>query len=131
MIKALKVALVLYSVLGIIIGLVMMFAPEKLPAMGRFQTGSEFMFLFMGMLGGSIIAISVFIIIAARDPLRNIRWVQFTIVITIINVVVAGYSILLGYVSFAETGSGLIVDAVFALALISLYPGRLKNGRNG
>jgi len=124
MIKALKIVLIIYAVLGILIGLLMTFAPEQLPGMQSYEKGSEYIFFFLAMLGITIIASSIFIIIASRDPLRNILWVQFTLVLTILMVAVAVYSIVMDYVSFAETGVGLITDSIFAVAFLLLYPWR-------
>jgi uncharacterized membrane protein len=124
MIKALKVVLIVYAVLGILIGIMMTFAPEQLPAMRSYEKGSEYMFFFLSMLGITIIVSSIFFIIASRDPLRNILWVQFALVTTILMVAVNVYSIVLDYVSFGDAGVGLIIDCIFAVAFLFLYPWR-------
>ena len=124
MIKALKIVLIIYAVLGILLGLLMTFTPEQLPGMGSYEKGSEYIFFFLAMLGITIVASSIFLIIASRDPLRNILWVQFALVITILMVAVSVYSIVMDYVSFGEASVGLIIDCIFAVAFLVLYPWR-------
>jgi hypothetical protein len=78
----------------------------------------------LALLGISHIAAGAFIIVAARDPLKNILWVQYAIALAILVVVVVAYSIGRGFVTFSQEGTALIINAVFAVAFLALYPYR-------
>jgi len=124
MIKALKVVMIVWAALGILLGLAYIFAPEQLGAMSGYAPGPAYVLYFLAMLGICYIVGSAFIIIAAQDPLRNILWVQFAIAGAILAVIIEVYSLLRGFVTFEQVGTGIIVDAVFAVALLALYPYR-------
>ena len=79
MIRALKVALILYGVIGILFGLAFIFVPYELGSMFGFEEGPEYVPHFLALLGVCFIAPAVFLIAAARDPLRHISWVKFAI----------------------------------------------------
>ena len=124
MIRGLKVALILYGVIGILFGLAFIFVPYELGSMFGFEEGPEYVPHFLALLGVCFIAPAVFLIAAARDPLRHISWVKFAILWTILAVVAGLYSIVKGYVDFGQAGMGIILDAVFAVAFLVLYPWR-------
>ena len=122
MIRGLKVALIVWAALGILLGLGLVFAPEQLGAMQGYEKGPAYVPYMLASLGGCFIAVSVFIIAAARDPLRHITWVKFAILWSILGAVIGLYSVIRGYVDFGQAGMGIILDAVFAAALLALYP---------
>ena len=121
--------LIVWAAIGILLGLGMIFAPEQLGAMQGYEKGPAYVPYFLAMLGISYIVPSVFIIIAAvRDPLRHIMWVQLAISVAILMVAVDVYSIMRGFVTFNQAGMGIIIDAVFFVALMALYPWRAARG---
>ena len=125
MIRGLKVALILYGALGILFGLAFIFVPRELGTMFGYEHGGpEYIASFLASLGVCMIAPSVFIIAAARDPLRHISWVKFAILWAILNAVIDLYSVIQGYVDFSQAGMGIILNAVFAVAFLALYPWR-------
>jgi len=124
MIKALKVVLIVYGVMGILFGLAFIFVPYELGDILGFEHGSDYVPYFLAALGGCFIAPSVFIIAAARDPLRHISWVKFAILWSVLCLVTGLYSVIQGYVDFGQAGMGIIIDAVFAAAFLVFYPWR-------
>jgi hypothetical protein len=76
------------------------------------------------LLGLTLIAISIFLIAAARDPLSHIYWVKFAILWAVTGVIAGLYSIIVGYVDFSQAGMGIVWDAVVAVALLIFYPCR-------
>jgi hypothetical protein len=128
MIRALKVALIAYGVIGILFGLAFIFAPLELGDMFGFERGPEYVPYILALLGACFIAPSVFIIAAARDPLQHISWVKFAILWATLAVVTGSYSIIQGYVDFSQAGVGIILDAVFAAAFLVFYPYRAARG---
>lgn len=77
----------------------------------------------LAALGVSLIAGGIFLIIAGtRDILRNILWVQFALLWSILAVAIAVYSVLMGYVTFSQAMGGIITDGVFFILLMAFYP---------
>ena len=125
MLKALKVTMIVWAVLHIILGLAFIFIPRELGEMFGYVTeGPEYILSFLASLGVGMIAPSVFLIAAARDPLRYISWVKFAILWAILIAVIDTYSFIQGFVSFNQAGMGIIIDAVFAVAFLVFYPYR-------
>lgn len=124
MIKSLKVTLIVYGVVEILFGLGFVFFLQEIGEMFGFEKGPDYQSYYGVLLGLTLIAVSVFLIAAARDPLRHISWVKFAILWAIIGVIAGVYSIILGYVDFGQAGMGIIWDAVVAVALLIFYPWR-------
>jgi hypothetical protein len=123
MVKALRVVLIIWAVIAILMGLVYIFFPGQLNEMGGYENTAYVVYL-LALLGICYIPVGAFVIIAARDPLRNIMWVQFAIAMAILTVVVIVYSIGRGFVTFEQEGMPLVFNVVFAVALLALYPWR-------
>ena len=129
MIKGLRVAMIIWAAIAILVGLAYIFFPSQLGEMGGFEKGPAWVLYILALLGICYIAIGAFIIRAARDPLKNILWVQFAIAVAILIVVIDAYSIMRGLVTFNQEGGPLIINAVFAVAFLALYPWRVaKSG---
>jgi hypothetical protein len=124
MIKGLKVAMIIWAVIAILVGLAYIFLPHQLGEMGGFEEAPDWVLYVLALLGICYIATGAFVIRAARDPLKHIMWVQFAIAVAILIVVVAAYSIGRGLVTFNQEAGLLIVNAVFAIAFLVLYPWR-------
>lgn len=123
MLKALKIVVIIWAALGILFGLGFVFAPEQLGDMFGFEQGPAYVAYFLAMLGVSWIAVGAFTIVAmTRDILRNLLWVQLAITSAILFTAVKVYSMLMGFITFSQEGVGLIITAVFAVALLALYP---------
>jgi len=124
-IKALRVVMIVWAAIAILVGLAYIFFPSQLGEMGGFEKGPAWVHYILALLGICYIAAGAFVIVAAvRDPLKHIMWVQFAIAVAILIVVVAAYSIMRGFVTFEQEGMLLVFNAVFAVALLALYPYR-------
>ena len=128
MIKALKETLIVFGVRNILFGLVCIFSPQLVANIWGLGEITDYVPFLIGIFGLSLIAPSVWLIAAARDPLRHITWVKFGILWMILGVVVPFYSIIQGAVDFSQVGIGIIFDAVFAVALLAFYPWRAARG---
>lgn len=124
MIRGLKVAMIVWGVIGILFGLAFIFVPRQLGAMLGYEEGPKYVPYFLASMGGGVISASVFLLVAARDPLRHINWVKFAILWSLLGAVLGLYSIIRGYVGFGQAGMGIILNAVFAAAFLALYPYR-------
>ena len=125
MIRGLKIALILYGAISILVGLAFIVVPNQVAAsMIGLEEMPESMLYFMMMGGVMDIAVGVWLIVAGRDPLRHITWVKFAILWCLLAVVAGVYSIIQGVVDFNQVGMMIILDAVFAVAFLALYPWR-------
>ena len=121
MIRALKVVLIVFGVIEIVLGLLLVIFPDQAASMSGV---SGYLKYTMASLGICLIAPGVFLIVAARDPLRHINWVKFAILWCILGVVGGLYSIVRGAADFSQVGMQIIMDAVFAVVFLALYPYR-------
>jgi len=128
MIKALKVVLIIFGALSILSGLAHIFVPEQLTSMmglGEMPEACMPALYAMAMVGVSFIAGGVYLIVAGtRDIIRHIYWVQFAILWAILAVAAELYSVFQGYVTFDQVMMLIILDAVFAVVFLALYPWR-------
>ncbi len=124
MIRGLKVVLIVFGVRNILLGLAFIVTPQLVANGLGFGEIADYVPYLMGIFGLSLIAPSVWLIAAARDPLRHITWVKFGILFMILGVVVQLYSVIQGGVDFSQVGIGIITDGVFGAALLVFYPWR-------
>ena len=124
MIRGLKIALIVYGAILILFGLAFIIAPYQAASMSGLGEIATYVPYFMASLGGCFIAVSVWFIVAGLDPLRHTSLVKLAILWSILGVVTGSYSIVRGAVDFSQAGMGIILDAVFAVAFLALYPYR-------
>jgi hypothetical protein len=126
MLKALKVILIVYGAIGVVFGVMQVFFPDVIHAMmklGEMPAVCSPGLYALASSGISLIAGGIFLIIAGtRDILRNILWVQFALLWSILGVAVSVFSVLMGYVSFSQAMGSIIVDGVFFILLMAFYP---------
>ena len=124
MIRGLKIALIVYGVIHILLGLALAVAPYQAASMFGLGEIADYVPYLTALLGGCFIAVSVWFIVAGLDPLRHICLVKLAILWSSLGVVMGLYSILRGAVDFSQAGTGIILDAVFATAFLAFYPYR-------
>ena len=125
MIKALKVSMIVYGVVGILFGLAYIFVPRQLGAMFGFEEGPAHVAAMAAALGVSWVSACIFLIIAARDPLKHILWVKYAIVFAILSLAAELYSFIIGYMEFSQVVMGIVIHGVFATAFLAFYPWRV------
>ncbi len=121
---ALKVVMIVYGVVLVIMGLMNMTMHDLVSGLYGIGQMPGFVLWMGSIIGALLLSIGVWVIVAGRDPLRNIYLVKLIITKAILGVVVTVYAILVGYVEFSQVGGIIILDAVFAVALLALYPWR-------
>ncbi|MCX5997218.1 MAG: hypothetical protein NTV42_06350 [Chloroflexi bacterium] len=128
MIRALKAVLIVFGVTEILLGLMLVIFPDQAASMVGISKAAGYLLYTMASLGMCLIAPSVFLIVAARDPLRHINWVKFAILWCILGVLGGLYAVVQGAVTFNQVGMQIIMDAVFAVLFLALYPYRAAKG---
>ena len=121
MIRALQVVLIVFGVTEIVLGLWLVIFPDQASGISNV---SGYLKYAIASLGVCLIAPGIFLIIAARDPLRHINWVKFAIMWCILGAAAGLYSIIQGSTDFNEAGMQVIMDAAFAVVFLALYPYR-------
>ncbi|HEY78880.1 MAG TPA: hypothetical protein G4O09_07190 [Dehalococcoidia bacterium] len=129
MLRALKVTLIVFGVVEIIFGLGFTFFMPEMGDMFGFGDVPDWALYMGALLGLTLIAVSVFLIAAARNPLKHIWWVKFAILWALTGVIAGLYSLIVGYVDFGQAGMGIIWDAAVAAALLIFYPWRKSSSQ--
>ncbi len=125
--KALKVAMSVYGTGGTLFGLFYLFFPRQAAAMQGFQADSAYLVATKMALGASLVAVGIFVIIAARDPIKHILWVKFAVVFAILFLAVALYSGFRLFADVSQASVGIIIHGLAAAALLAFYPWRAGN----
>ena len=126
MIKPLKVTMIVYAVIGILFGLAYIFVPRQLAAMFGHGELPTLAGALTAALGVSFVSACIFLIIAARDPIKHILWVKYAIVFAILSLAAELYSVIMGYLTLGQAGTAIIIHAVIAAALLAFYPWRAE-----
>ena len=124
MIKPLKVTMIVYAVIGILFGLAYIFIPRQLGAMFGHEAGPAYVAALAAALGVSFVSVCIFLIIAARDPIKHILWVKYAIVFAILSLAAYLYSVILGNTTLGQALTPIIIHAIIAAALLAFYPWR-------
>jgi hypothetical protein len=124
-IKALRVVMIIWAALGIFMGLGFIFSQTQLGNVMGFKNMTDAELSLGATLGALMILASAFIITAAvQNPLKHILWVRFATIEAVLDAAVKVYNMIRGFATFSQIGTPLIVDVVFAVALLALYPWR-------
>ena len=126
MVKALKVVMIVYGVVLILLGLASIIMPDKGAELTGFGEIADYTKWYMAVLGAGFIAAGIWIIVAGRNPLRNIIWVKYVITLPILLLVTNIYSIFKGYVDFGQVSAHIVGDIVFAILFLIFTPGASK-----
>jgi hypothetical protein len=122
MVKALKVTMIVYAIVGILFGLAFIIIPDQMSDWFNVAVFTDFPKYILTLLAAQFLVVSAFLIMAARDPIRNILWVKLAIAHGIVDALVAAYALIRDYGDFSQIGAALIIHAVFAILLLVFYP---------
>jgi hypothetical protein len=122
MIKTLRVTMIIYALIGIIVGLASIFGPSQFYALFGIEELPGSTAAQALLTGFCFVSFGIFLIVAARDPIKHILWVKYAIAFALLMLVGELYSLNVGYVNLTEALAGIIVHAVFAVALLAFYP---------
>lgn len=128
MTKALKITMATYGAIGILYGLSYLLIPDQMSTLQGAEV-SDFLIAIEMTLGASVLAVGIFVVIAARDPILHLLWVRFAIVFALLFFATAVYSGLALFTDFSQAMVGVILHGVFAALLLFLYPRRAQRNR--
>ena len=126
MVKALRVALIVYGAILLVLGLGGIILPGQVS--GLFGIGDiTYDIIYLAVIISTFsIVVGIWLIITGWDPLGHIYLVKFAITKTVLFVVVEVYLIIQGYIDFKQIAGGMILDAVFAVLFLVFYPWRVE-----
>ena len=81
-------------------------------------------FVGLALLGNMYIITSIFVILAARDPLKHILWVQCAIAGSLMDMIAGLVLIIRGVLPFSQAGDVIIINLILVPALLIFYPWR-------
>ena len=124
MLKGLKIAMIAWAVIGILFGLAFLFAPNQMGAGFGLSQVPTYVQYFLALLGNMYIVTSIFVILAARDPLKHILWVQCAIAGSLLDMIAASVFIILGKLTFNQAGDNVVINIILLAAFLTFYPWR-------
>ena len=122
--RGMKIALIVYGAVHVVLGVPFIIAPHWTASVFGIGEIAVYVPYLMALLGGAFIAMAFLLIVAGLNPLEQITVVKFAILWTILGTAMGLYSIIRGAVDFSVAGTGIILDAVFAIAFLAMYPYR-------
>lgn len=124
-----KFTILLWTVgaIQLILGATYLFAPEAFTAWMKLSpTPNDTNYMF-GMLAARLIAYGIGMFVIARDPARNLFWINNMILIQLIDLAVGVFYTVNGTVSLSSSAFPMF-DAVLIAGLLFLWrPRRIKN----
>lgn len=122
MLKALKIVLIVWSIIHIILGLAFIFVPDQASSVMGFGKLDSSSIYLGGLCGIMFLAAAIWLIIAARDITSNIIWVNFAVLWASLGVAVQLYLVISGVLGFGQAAYGLIQDFTFMVLFLVFYP---------
>lgn len=122
LIKALKITMATYAICGSLFGLFYLLAPQQAIAMQSPESvATPYLIATKMALGAGIFAPAFFAALAARDPIKNIQWLRYSIVNAALFLSVALYTGFVLHGDVIEAIVGIVIHGGFGTALFILY----------
>lgn len=78
--------------------------------------------LALAILGTTWLVAGLWIMIAARDPLRHLLWVKFALTLPLGLLLALAGTALRGHVAFRQIAVDIVFNAIFFVLFLVLYP---------
>ncbi len=122
MIKGLKISMIAWGVVGFLYALGFILFPNQVLAVFGVGLAPSYVQFFLVLLGNAYIVSGIFVILAARDPLKHILWVQLAMAWALLDLIASLVFIIRSRLTFIQAGNAVIVDIIFLAALLIFYP---------
>jgi hypothetical protein len=121
--KALKVTMFMYGAVGALIGLAYLLVPRQaIELQSPEGSATAYLVATKMALGAAMFAGGLFVATAARDPIKHIYWVRYSILFAVLFLGVALYTGFVLHSDVEQALVGIIIHGMFSIALIALYP---------
>ena len=124
--RNIRATLIICGAIYIAEGFILLISPERVNDLYGFGTLTASMSYLMAIIGSTFIAAGVWFLMTVLDPLRNINTIKFAILWSSLLVVGPLYALWQGYVDINQVWFEMVLNAVFAIALLVFYPKKQK-----
>ncbi len=120
--RGLKVTMIIFGVILCVEGVLDMVLPvQRAAGMGLGQCAPEAQ-MPVAILGATWIAAGAWTIAGARDPLRHLEWVRFSLTLAVMLILALSGAVVRGNVEFRAVAVDVGVNALFVALLLAFYP---------
>lgn len=122
MTRALRVLLVVDAAVLLLLGLVLMAAPEQVARIFHFQNLPGGVNYLVGLWGCALLTMAGGYLVAAQNPFQHVVWVQVGIARGALECLLGVIYLARGIVIFQQAGFGIVLGGLLALGYVILYP---------
>lgn len=126
-IRALRMLLMMDATVLVLLGLAFILVPKQIEAAFHFENLPQAVSFLIGLWGCALLTMGIGYAAAATDPQRHVLWVIVGIARGVLEALVAGWCLARGMVTWQQSGFGLLLAALMALAYIILYPRQISS----
>jgi hypothetical protein len=126
--SALRYLLLWDAVILFLLGGLLVFMPGQVLKAFHFKDLPPAVSYMLGLWGCGIGTLGIGYLVAARDPLRHLIWVQLGIARGFLECLVGIVYVTRGVATFQQAGIGITLAALIAVAYIILYPRKPGTG---
>ncbi len=105
-----------------LMGALLVLLPEQVEQTFAFRNLPTGVHYIIGLWGCALAALSIGYVVAARNPIRHIIWVQVGIARGAAEAVLGLVCVAQGIVTFRQAAFGIFVAGLMSLAYLILYP---------
>jgi len=118
----LQITLVVVGIAQIFFGVAFTFAPAKFSAMLGLSPAPQWAYWMFSMFGARCFAFAYGMLLAMRDPIKNIHWIQAMIAVQIVDWLGTLYYLANGGITLAQVASASYLPLIFIILLVIFYP---------
>jgi hypothetical protein len=119
---ALRLFLVVDATLLFVLGLALLFVPDRARLVFHFATMPTSVTYMLGLLGCVFFTLGIGYAIAATDPLHHIAWIWVGIARALLETLFGVICIARGLVTWQQAGFGIVIAGLVAITYALLYP---------
>lgn len=120
--RPLRVTLVVIGVVQVFFGLPFVVAPGLYSLVLRLPGAPAWTSWFFVMSGARFLGMAYGMFLAARDPVKQVAWINAMIAIQALDWLGTVYAIATGAITFAQATSAPFLPLIFIAALLIWYP---------
>ena len=120
--RALRMLLMMDATVLLFLGAAMIFAPQQIEAAFHFEALPEGVNFLIGLWGAGLVALGIGSVVAAMDPARHVLWVAMGNVRRALEALTGTWCLARGFVTWPQSGFGILLAALLALGYAVLYP---------
>jgi len=118
----LRYLLIWDGALLLLLGCVLILIPDRVQKAFQFQNLPPAVDYVLALWGCALGTMGFGYLMAAKDPVRHVVWVQIGIVRGLLECLVGIIFITRGVTTFRQAGLGILLAGVISLAYIAFYP---------